>query len=221
MSRLVLTGKVGDEVRRLLVPEGWMAGNARIIVDPPDVMEALMAPEVVAVLAAQGPEHQRRITPPPPGGLVAVVIDENAQGRPVARHLVPIDQTIPAVPAITAALPHQKTLTVVEDATVEEHACHRCHSAAARVWSGSGHARPWAGLPTDDRVDACLPCHITPRQGQPAVAGVGCLACHLGAEDHGRTPTLRPPKVRLCRDCHDPKHDPAFDPEAAWQRIKH
>ncbi len=220
-ARLVLTGIVGEDARRLLTPEGWAIGDPGILVAPPDLMDALTTPGVVAVLAAQGPEHQRRITPPPAGGLLAVVLDEDADGRPVGRHLVPIDQSLPAVASVTAAVPRRRTLSVVEDAAAGAGSCQGCHPAAAQVWAASGHARPWAGLPEEDRVDACLPCHITPRPEQTAVAGVGCVSCHVGAEAHARQPTVRPPAARSCQDCHDAKHDPGFDRETAWERIRH
>jgi hypothetical protein len=154
-------------------------------------------------------------------GMVAWAVLLDATGRPVERHLLPIDRTLPTAPAILAGFrePPVHPGPITPDEAVAS--CAGCHPAATTVWHASGHARPWAGLPESDRTAGCVDCH-----SQPAPAGlvpaVTCQSCHPGSDAHARSGgTQAPPPAADCRTCHDSKHHPGFDRASAWPRVAH
>jgi peroxiredoxin len=113
-------------------------------------------------------------------------------------------------------------------------ACRPCHAAIHEEWQRSAHARALATLREagSGAEPACLRCHVTGLgslsgyrgRSTPALAGVGCEACHGPGGDHVVAPAsmaratiygLAPdcpsclPEA-TCRACHDPQNDPGF-----------
>lgn len=118
--------------------------------------------------------------------------------------------------------------------------CGSCHPAALRSWQASAHARASESLGRLVSSRRCLGCHSTgdAPAGRPYFSGVQCEACHgagagYAAEDLMRDPPLAAdlglreladPAARaaLCARCHRASTRLVpFDPEAAWQRIRH
>ena len=132
-----------EDAQRLLAEGGWTVGHPKIVLSLPDAMAALMTSDVVAVVAAQGPERKWRLTPPP-GGLVAVILDGDGEKHSFRRHLVPIDQTIPPVPSVTAAFLHRQTLADPPDQS--ERPAQRCgqsnRNGSARQVAGTASPSP-------------------------------------------------------------------------------
>lgn len=84
--------------------------------------------------------------------------------------------------------------------------CAACHSAQARAWQNSTHAKATSSVPPDaDR--ACLRCHTTAfdaSDGTCAYNNVGCEACHGPyVEGHPRSTVMKlPSDSRVCQECH-------------------
>ncbi len=121
-------------------------------------------------------------------------------------------------------------------------ACGECHQAELEQWRTTAHARAADSLRQGRhaRLRRCQSCHTTgdAPAGRPAFNGVGCESCHgAGAgyaeDDIMRDPTLATalglrelatPEARkaVCARCHrSGTRLTAFDPEQAWQRVKH
>lgn len=193
-------------VAAALAETGWQPAPAtapvRITTDP-------RAPQRADLIPALGT-----------GGLALWAVLMDAQGRPIERAVIPVDQSLPAQggwltrwkePVIPAA-----------PATGDPAAsCAGCHPAATAIWHASAHAKPWAGLPEADRTAGCIPCHSQPSPAGP-IPGVTCVSCHQGSEAHARAAGVnRTLGTVSCRSCHDGQHHPGFIYQPAWQAVAH
>ncbi len=229
LTRFILSGESDGTragVGAALVKHGWAAGDPAVVVSArPD--EALVTPGVIAVIpsAPIAIEHARLLRPLLTGGMLAEVLLVSGDGRIVERHSLPIDATLPSRPEILAEF--QEPLTsVIDDQTQPNQACATCHSSAHKSWSTSAHARAWASLKETDRTDGCVACHSLPNSPDPAkkviVPNVHCASCHRGAAEHAASAgTVKTKGTTDCRSCHDARHDPGFNPIAAWAKIAH
>ncbi len=121
-------------------------------------------------------------------------------------------------------------------------ACGGCHQAELEQWRTTAHARATDSLRQRQhaRQRRCQSCHTTgdAPAGRPAFNGVGCESCHgAGAgyaqDDIMRDPTLAAalglrelttPQARkaVCAGCHrSGTRLTAFDPDQAWETVKH
>ncbi len=119
-------------------------------------------------------------------------------------------------------------------------ACGECHQAELEQWRSTAHARAVDSLRQRARLRRCQSCHTTgdAPAGRPAFNGVGCESCHgAGAgyaeDDIMRDPTLATalglrelttPQAReaVCARCHrSGTRLTPFDPEQAWERVRH
>ena len=114
-------------------------------------------------------------------------------------------------------------------------ACAKCHPAAMKVWSNSGHSRAYETLVEQNRQydPECVVCHVIglknvggyrSMEATPQLANVGCEACHVPGKAHSDAPerykTLQASR-QWCVNCHDTDHDPKFDLGKAWPKIQH
>lgn len=89
--------------------------------------------------------------------------------------------------------------------------CAACHSAEARAWQNSTHAKATSSVPPDaDR--ACLRCHTTAfnaSDGTCAYKDVECEACHGPyVEGHPRSTVMKlPSDSSACRECHSKTYE--------------
>jgi hypothetical protein len=212
-ARFVLSGE-GGAGAQALTAYGWTVGDPAISTDPAD----LASPGLI-VISATGPAHARRVTPLMDGGAIALVLCRDAGGALKATVPLPIDRTLPREAAILAGFQAPAVLPV--EGAAPSQSCVACHQAAHTSWLATAHARAWTSLAEADRTTACASCHVTPVAGGVA-AHVHCQACHSGAEAHAAAGgTVRTAGAVDCRSCHDAKHDPGFDPVAAWLRVQH
>ncbi len=232
-ARCVLTGDSDGSlpgVGRALAERGWEVAPGDLLVTA-DPVAGLARSGMLAVIAAGSgmpPANQRIVRPLLDGGATATVLVVDAGGRIREQQVLPIDASLPAETAILAGFPETRTLAV--HAADQVTACAACHPAAAAAWHASAHARAWASLVPERRVDACVTCHTSPMTGAGPQAGSGvdraqhvsCVACHVGSAAHAAAPgRVRTGGLTDCRSCHDAIHHPAFDPLAAWLRIRH
>lgn len=228
-ARLVLTGRCENGaipvVGPLLMSYGWELSPADIVVTS-EPLTALERPGLLALVNTSllAVANQRVVQPILDRGAIAVVLEVTPQGMVVAQHLLPIDQSLPAVGAVaTAALAQRTELTarVVIDATANPAtACATCHPSAHPTPAGQAHARAFASLLPADQSTACATCHSTPLPGTTVRAPhVSCTACHGGAATHAITPATRTTNLTDCRTCHDAAHHPTFVRETALERL--
>ncbi len=112
--------------------------------------------------------------------------------------------------------------------------CRGCHGSEGADWAASAHATALDALeakksPADP---ACVRCHVTghgtaggfeSRTATPALASVGCEACH----GPGRTHVDRTHEpygtvaVTVCTTCHDRANSPKFDVYSYMGRVDH
>jgi hypothetical protein len=224
-SRWVLTGDVDGTTPGLgtaLATQGWMLHDATIVVadDPlPELARTGLA--LVVTTGSSRLQHQRILRPALDRGMAVDLVLVNAHGVPVAKHVLPVDQTLGEVAGFTDPFPPPRTWTVVDQPSPST-ACAGCHPAAFQAWAKSRHAHALESLPTADRHDACLACHVLPLQGTQVAAGVNCQSCHLGSEQHiAGAGQVKTTGIVDCRSCHDAQHHPAFQREKAWMAITH
>lgn len=126
---------------------------------------------------------------------------------------------------------------------VGSQACAACHAQAYQVWTESKHGHAWKTLEEAEssgrypwpvpKYPDCIECHtvaygfesgfISPEQ-TPALAGVGCEACHGPGSAHVQNPigARFPLKGREnCLTCHNYEQSPEFDYAKRWQTIQH
>ncbi len=219
-------------VAAALTAQGWERDDAAVVVGA-DPAAAIAKPGVVVVIptVAQAPNHRAILRPVLSGGLVVEVVQVNAQRQVVAQATIPVDRTLEADPGILARFPEPLTATLRPEVKPAG-TCVGCHAAAAAVWERSAHARAWNSLKPADRVDACVDCHATAQPGTTALPGkatprelaphVACQACHVGADAHAAAPTtVKAGRAVACLTCHDAKHAPRFDRDAAWKTVMH
>ncbi len=227
-ARFVLTGDaVGDApaVAQALVAVGWRTGadDLAIAVDA-TVAQSLIADPRIALIIA-GPtvrlNHRKLVHPVLDRGMTATVV--LGDGTQV---VLPIDRSLPDDPDLERRFAGR---AIGEAPMRPGDACISCHASAHQTWSGSAHARPWAGLPAADRVEGCVECHgievpvaATPGRDRTMAGGVHCQSCHQGSDAHaGSNGTTRTSGTVGCISCHDAKHDPGFDRIRAWLGIAH
>lgn len=112
--------------------------------------------------------------------------------------------------------------------------CGSCHAKALKIWSQTAHSHALKTLESDGhgRDPDCVKCHVVglefkggfvSRQQTPALANVGCEACHGPGRAHSQNPTIALPEVdaKTCMRCHNLNHDPGFEFQAYWKRIRH
>lgn len=99
----------------------------------------------------------------------------------------------------------------------------RVHQYGITVGQEGRSDEPLGRYQSSRALQACLGCHASAitRDLQPAVPGVQCQRCHLGADEHARgngKPPLNPGKlapasqVRLCGNCHRSQAPPDSSP---------
>ncbi len=117
--------------------------------------------------------------------------------------------------------------------------CSPCHLNIFKHWSSTSHAAAYETLLKVGRAfdPECVVCHVIglsyiggfeSQEKSPGLTGVGCEACHgpgsshisqilqnLNPEKYGKT------SPEICTGCHDPEHDPPFQFDPYWNRIKH
>jgi cytochrome c553 len=105
--------------------------------------------------------------------------------------------------------------------------CAMCHSAIAKGWKTTRHAKALETLKkkSQDNLPACVKCHVTgfekdggfvDREMTPELTGVQCESCHGPASIHAANPMNRKsltvhPGETVCRECHTTGQDPKFD----------
>ena len=122
---------------------------------------------------------------------------------------------------------------------VGAHTCRKCHESAYMTWQKSAHARADTSIGSAPQP-ACLACHTTGEApaSRPYLAAVQCEACHGPGAGYAEADIMRdrslavrlglrdlstPDKrAALCATCHDDRTRlTPFDPERAFQRIRH
>jgi len=113
-------------------------------------------------------------------------------------------------------------------------ACRGCHASEGTDWAASAHASSLATLETKRAASdpACLHCHVTghgtaggfaTREASPALASVGCEACHGAGREHVARTQLPYGAVTVatCTACHDRANSPKFDAYSYLPRVNH
>ncbi len=228
-THFVLSGDVDGQrpgVGGTLAKYGWTVGDPAVVVTarPESV---LSNPGIIAIIPTTpiAVENARLLRPLLAGGMMAKVLLVSAEGRIIERMSMPIDASLPSQPDVLSAFQDPLTYTI-DDHSQPSQSCATCHSAAHKSWSLSAHARAWASLKEADKTDSCVLCHSATISG-PAVKrtlapNVQCASCHQGAEAHvASAGTVHTKGTTDCRSCHDARHDPGFNPIAAWAQIAH
>jgi len=143
---------------------------------------------------------------------------------------------LPRTCAIAVLIAHATAARAGTDRDTGTAACGACHAEIRRGWSRTPHAR--ASLRAGEaRSPRCRACHMTDGGSAP-LPGVGCEACHGAGVDYAPDDVMRDPALAralglrdlstparrevVCLACHRESTRLArFDPEAAWQRIRH
>ena len=224
-SHWVLTGDSDGSrpgVGAALVSHGWQTGSPaiRVAADP---LPLLGQPGITAVIPTTpvAVQHRRLVRPVLTGGLAVELLLVDAHGDIQERRTMPVDDSLPADPAILAGFPD--TLSSTIDATARpSDTCASCHPTAFAAWKRTRHAIALDSLPPADRTDACIGCHTTMVAARTLAPAVGCQACHGGADAHAVSGgTARTTGAGDCRTCHDAQHHPGFQRETAWGRMEH
>ena len=223
--RWVLTGDVDGMTAGLgaaLVAQGWQIGDPTIAVAA-DPLPLLATPGLTAIVttAPAQVQHARILYPTLPQGLAVDVLLVDGNGRIQARHIVPVDRTLPDVAGFAARFP-ERLSSRIDVAANPSKACASCHASAYAVWQRSAHARALDSLQPADRTDGCIGCHTTSIAAAVVAPAVHCQSCHSGSAPHVASGgTVKTTGVSDCRSCHDAKHHPAFQREEAWKLIGH
>lgn len=212
-----------------LTAAGWQRADPGTVVVTDDPARAVQQPGVIVVIPRGGAalQHQRLLRPLLDRGMTVEALALDAHNRIQARQTIPVDRSLPRDVTILTRLPAEPLIAINVHANPSQD-CRHCHQAAHVVWQASAHAHACDRLTAEDRTASCITCHTTPPAAGPGrvavapVAHVHCNACHQGAAAHaaagGEVPTTG---TVDCRQCHDAKHHPGFDPVAAWQHIAH
>ena len=223
--RWILTGDTDGQrtgVGAALTERGWRVNDPTVIVSA-EPLALLTTPNITVVIptVTTAVNHRRLLRPVLAKGMVVelVLLDDNQTIR--EHHVLPVDVTLANDATVIAKFPDK--LTKIIDMTANpSSSCMACHASAHKVWVTSLHALALERLPVTDRTDACITCHTTPIKENIVAPGVSCVSCHTGADAHvaaaGRVKTTG---ATDCRSCHDAQHDPGFQREAAWERMKH
>jgi len=117
------------------------------------------------------------------------------------------------------------------DTFVGSEACRRCHTKAYDTWKESGHAHALKTLENKNssRDPDCVSCHVVglgfksgfqSRKLTPQLTDVGCESCHGPGKSHSESQKPLGPAVE-CTSCHNLEHDPRFDRNLAWEKVRH
>ncbi len=224
-TRWILSGDSDGKhpgVGTALTTHGWSANvpEVRVSADP---LPLLSQPGITAIIptAPVAVQHRRIVRPVLTGGLAVELLLVDAQGRIQERRTAPVDDSLPAEPAILAQFPDHLTSTL-DHAAQPATACAGCHPTAYAAWQGTAHARALDSLTLVDRTDACIGCHTTAIAERVLAPAVSCQSCHTGSGPHITSAgTTKTTGAVDCRTCHDAKHHPAFQREAGWKLIEH
>jgi hypothetical protein len=224
-TRWILSGDSDGKhpgVGTALTAHGWSASvpEVRVSADP---LPLLGQPGITAIIPTTpvAIQHRRIVRPILTGGLVVELLLVDALGQIQERRTAPVDDSLPAEPAILAQFPDRLTSTLDHTAQPAT-ACAGCHPTAYAAWQRTAHARALDSLKPTDRTDACIGCHTTEIAERLLAPAVNCQSCHTGSGPHvasgGATKTTG---AVDCRSCHDVKHHPTFQREAGWKLIEH
>ncbi len=205
-----------------LETHGWSTGASEVRVSA-DPLPLLGQPGITAIIPTTpvAVQHRRIVRPVLNGGLAVELLLVDAQGQIQERRTAPVDESLPAEPAILALFPDRLTSTL-DHAAQPATACAGCHPAADAAWRRSAHARALDSLKPADRTDACIGCHTTAIAERVLAPAVSCQSCHTGSGPHVASGgTVRTTGTVDCRGCHDAKHHPTFQREAGWKLIEH
>ena len=224
-TRWILSGDSDGKhpgVGAALAIQGWSTGvpEVRVSADP---LPLLGQPGITAIIpiVPVAVQHRRILRPVLTGGLVVELLLVDAQGQIQERRTAPVDESLPAEPAILAQFPDRLTSTL-DHAAQPATACAGCHPTAYAAWQRTVHARALDSLKPPDRTDACIGCHTTAIAERVLAPAVSCQSCHTGIGPHvASAGTITTTGAVDCRSCHDAKHHPAFQREAGWKLIEH
>jgi hypothetical protein len=118
---------------------------------------------------------------------------------------------------------------------VSSASCSQCHVAHYVKWANSAHAQATSPLPGRalEFEARCLDCHATGTKPATATGkvelarlqSVQCEACHGPGSNHVAKPGRGYGRIgdmkQACIGCHTAEASPAFDVNAAWEKIKH
>ncbi len=201
---------------------GWSTGVSEVQVSP-DPLPLLGQPGITAIIptAPVAIQHRRIVRPVLSGGLAVELLLVDAHGQIQERRTAPVDESLPAEPAILAQFPDRLTSTLDHTAQPAT-ACAGCHPTAYAAWQRTAHARALDSLKPADRTDACIGCHTTAIAERVLAPAVSCQSCHTGSGPHVASGgTIKTTGALDCRSCHDAKHHPAFQREARWKLVEH
>jgi len=197
--------------------------------------QALNVGETLIVRTGPGGEYIGRLD---------LTLNAEYQIKTHTHTLLPLDETIPDVPAVEeniADVPvweagsQKEVMPSIATGRLftESERCRSCHPGAFEAWQQSAHARAFDTLPTELQGNfGCLPCHATgwtkggyiDEQRTPDLKHVGCTSCHVMRRKHLSWPAKSPvPKGSEadCRACHTAKRAPDFEYESYWSKIAH
>jgi hypothetical protein len=225
--RWALTGDVDGKRPGLgvaLAEKGWEVAPQQIRLAA-EVGPLLSEPGVIAVIPTRpNPINHRRILEPAlPLGMAVDLLLVDGKGIIQARHVLPVDRTLPEDPSLPAQFPDRLTKTIAMQSNPSK-SCAPCHKAEFATWEKTRHAIAFQRLPEADRTDTCVTCHTAPRLDGALVPNVHCQDCHQGADIHAMAPEPKQKRTtgRIdCRSCHDTLHHPSFQRERGWDLIKH
>jgi hypothetical protein len=224
-TRWILSGDSDGKhpgVGTALAAHGWSASvpEVRVSADP---LPLLGQPGITAIIPTVpvAVQHRRIVRPILTGGLVVELLLVDALGQIQERRTAPVDDSLPAEPAILAQFPDRLTSTLDHTAQPAT-ACAACHPTAYAAWQRTAHARALDSLKPTDRTDACIGCHTTEIAERLLAPAVNCQSCHTGSGPHVASGgTIKTTGAVDCRTCHDAKHHPTFQREAGWKLIEH
>jgi hypothetical protein len=224
-ARWILSGDSDGKhpgVGTALAAQGWSASvpEVRVSADP---LPLLGQPGITAIIptAPVAVQHRRIVRPVLTGGLAVELLLVDAQGQIQERRTAPVDESLPADPAILAQFPDRLTSTLDHTAQPAT-ACAACHPTAYAAWQRTAHARALDSLKPTDRTDACIGCHTTAIAERVLAPAVSCQSCHTGSGPHVASGgTIKTTGAVDCRSCHDAKHHPAFQREVGWKLVEH
>lgn len=121
---------------------------------------------------------------------------------------------------------HLQTPSPTVPGYVGSRTCAACHTAAYVWWAATPHGRAYATLVARGRerdLD-CIGCHVTgfarpfgaTLEHLDELQGAGCESCHGPGSLHADNPRAADAGIKratpegICRECHDPDHDPSF-----------
>jgi len=224
-TRWILSGDSDGKhpgVGSALAAHGWSASVPEVRVSA-DLLPLLGQPGITAIIPTTpvAVQHRRILRPVLSGGLAVELLLVDAQGQIQESRTAPVDDSLPAEPAILAQFPDRLTSTL-DHAAQPAKSCAGCHPTADAAWQRSAHARALDSLKPADRTDACIGCHTTAIAERVLAPAVSCQSCHTGSGPHVASGgTVRTTGTVDCRSCLDAKHHPTLQREAGGKLIEH